>query len=63
MLEGASYALAVQPDPKIEAYLDDLIARIGAAQEHDGYLYTARTINPEHPHPWSGPSAGCSTAN
>ncbi|MGA2749463.1 MAG: glycoside hydrolase family 127 protein [Verrucomicrobiota bacterium] len=54
VLEGASYALAVQPDPKMKAYLDDLIAKIGAAQESDGYLYTARTINPEHPHPWSG---------
>jgi uncharacterized protein len=54
VLEGASYALAVQPDPKMKSYLDDLIAKIGAAQEPDGYLYTARTINPEHPHPWSG---------
>jgi DUF1680 family protein len=54
VLEGASYALAVQPDPKMKAYLDDLIAKIGAAQEPDGYLYTARTINPEHSHPWSG---------
>src|ERR1700722_19902616 len=47
VLEGASYALAVQPDPKMKSYLDDLIAKIGAAQEPDGYLYTARTINPE----------------
>jgi uncharacterized protein len=54
VLEGASYALAVQPDQKMKSYLDDLIAKIGAAQEPDGYLYTARTINPEHPHPWSG---------
>jgi DUF1680 family protein len=55
VLEGASYALAVQPDPKMRAYLDNLIAEIGKAQETDGYLYTARTINPEHPHSWSGP--------
>jgi uncharacterized protein len=54
VLEGASYTLAVRPDPKLKSYLDDLIAKIGAAQEPDGYLYTARTINPEHPHPWSG---------
>jgi len=54
VLEGASYSLAVQPDPKLSAYLDDLIAKIAAAQEPDGYLYTARTINPEHPHRWSG---------
>ena len=25
------------------------------AQEPDGYLYTARTIDPAHPHPWAGP--------
>jgi DUF1680 family protein len=55
VLEGASYALAVQPDPKLRSYLDELIAKIGKAQEPDGYLYTARTINPAHPHQWSGP--------
>ncbi|MGH7967567.1 MAG: glycoside hydrolase family 127 protein, partial [Limisphaerales bacterium] len=55
VLEGASYALAVEPDAALSAYLDKLIAEIGAAQEPDGYLYTARTINPEHPHDWSGP--------
>jgi DUF1680 family protein len=55
VLEGASYALAVSPDPAMQTYLDGLIAKIGSAQESDGYLYTARTINPEHPHNWSGP--------
>jgi DUF1680 family protein len=55
VLEGASYAFAVQPDPRLKAYLDDLIAEIGKAQEPDGYLYTARTINPQHPHDWAGP--------
>jgi hypothetical protein len=54
VLEGASYALAVQPDPKLSAYVDKLIALIASAQEPDGYLYTTRTINPEHPHKWSG---------
>ncbi len=56
VIEGASYTLAVHPDPKLEAYVDGLIAKIAAAQEPDGYLYTARTINPQHPHPWSGPA-------
>ncbi|MCL4811872.1 MAG: glycoside hydrolase family 127 protein [Vicinamibacteraceae bacterium] len=55
VIEGASYALSVHPDPKLDAYLDDLIAKIGAAQEKDGYLYTTRTIDPKHPHPWAGP--------
>lgn len=54
VLEGASYALAVKPDPKLSAYLDQLIALIASAQEPDGYLYTARTIDPAHPHPWAG---------
>lgn len=54
VIEGASYALSVAPDPKLDAYVDTLIAEIAAAQEPDGYLYTARTIDPQHPHPWSG---------
>src|SRR3954470_10986810 len=54
VLEGASYALAVAPDPKLDAYVDALITKIASAQEPDGYLYTARTINPNKPHNWSG---------
>jgi len=53
-IEGASYSLAVHPDPALAAYVDSLIAIIGRAQEPDGYLYTARTIDSLHPHPWSG---------
>ncbi|HID21041.1 MAG TPA: glycoside hydrolase family 127 protein, partial [Planctomycetaceae bacterium] len=44
VIEGASYVLATNPDPKLDRYLDDLIAKIAAAQEDDGYLYTARRI-------------------
>jgi DUF1680 family protein len=54
VIEGASYALSVHPDPKLDAYVDGMIARIAAAQEKDGYLYTTRTINPQNPHPWAG---------
>ena len=53
-IEGASYSLAVYPDSKLETYVDSLITIIGKAQEPDGYLYTARTINPNEPHAWSG---------
>jgi len=53
-IEGASYSLSVYPDAKLSAYLDELIAKVGAAQEPDGYLYTARTIDPAHPHGWAG---------
>ena len=44
MIEGAAYSLACEPDPELDKYLDDLIAKIAAAQEPDGYLYTARTF-------------------
>lgn len=47
VIEGASYSLSIHPDPALEKYLDDLIAKIAAAQEDDGYLYTCRTINPD----------------
>ncbi|MCL5271129.1 MAG: glycoside hydrolase family 127 protein, partial [bacterium] len=44
IIEGAAYVLARGPDARLDAYLDDLIARIAAAQEPDGYLYTARRL-------------------
>ncbi|RLD65455.1 MAG: glycoside hydrolase family 127 protein [Bacteroidetes bacterium] len=47
VIEGASYSLNIYPDPELEKYLDDLISKIAAAQEDDGYLYTGRTINPD----------------
>lgn len=53
-IEGASYSLSLFPDAKLEKYVDSLIAIIGAAQEPDGYLYTARTINPNDVGPWVG---------
>lgn len=53
-IEGASYSLSLFPDKKLEVYIDTLITKIGNAQEPDGYLYTARTIDPAHPHPWAG---------
>ena len=53
-IEGASYVLQTYPDKKLEAYIDSVLAVVAAAQEPDGYLYTARTMNPEHPHQWAG---------
>jgi len=44
VIEGASYALAIAPDPALDKYVDEVIAKIAAAQEKDGYLYTARTL-------------------
>ncbi len=46
VVEGAAYALQVAPDDGLEEYVDSLIAKFAAAQEADGYLYTARSIDP-----------------
>ena len=54
-IEGASYVLSMTPDAALEKHLDDWIARIAAAQEPDGYLYTFRTMHPDSPgHKWIG---------
>jgi DUF1680 family protein len=54
IIEGASYSLQTFPDPELEAELDTLIEKIGAAQEDDGYLYTYRTIMGDDSHSWVG---------
>ena len=53
-IEGASYLLQTYPDKKLESYIDSVLHIVAGAQEPDGYLYTARTMNPKHPHPWAG---------
>jgi uncharacterized protein len=53
-IEGASFSLAVHPDAKLERYVDSLINIVGKAQEPDGYLYTARTIDPINVGSWVG---------
>jgi len=54
IMEGAAYSLSLRVDPELDKYMDELIAKIAAAQEEDGYLYTARTIDPENPPPGAG---------
>lgn len=54
IMEGAAYSLTIHPDPELEKYMDDLIVKISAAQEEDGYLFTTRTIEPDNPAPGSG---------
>lgn len=54
-IEGASYLLQTYPDKKLEKYIDSVLVIVAGAQEPDGYLYTARTMNPKHPHEWAGP--------
>ena len=54
IIEGASYSMAVHPDATLDRYVDSLVTIIAQAQEPDGYLYTARTINPQEVHKWAG---------
>ncbi len=54
ILEGASYALAVQYDAKLDSYLDSLIGLIGAGQEKDGYLFTCLTNKCDRLKGWYG---------
>ncbi|GAB4112976.1 MAG: glycoside hydrolase family 127 protein [Acidobacteriota bacterium] len=54
IIEGASYSLQVFPDARLAAQLDEIIAKIAAAQEPDGYLYTNRTILGPRAHEWAG---------
>lgn len=58
-IEGASYLLQTYPNAKfkggrLDKYVDSVIAVIASGQEPDGYLYTSRTQNPQHPHSWAG---------
>lgn len=52
ILEGAAYSLSVYPDPELDVQVDEVIHAIAAAQEDDGYLYTARTIPAGKPVIW-----------
>jgi DUF1680 family protein len=54
LIEAASYSLQSIHDSILEARLDTLIGFVGNAQEPDGYLYTNRTIDSVHTHPWAG---------
>ena len=53
------------PDKRMDKYIDSVLAIVAAAQEPDGYLYTARTMNPDHQdmrwmgkHRWDREEAG-----
>jgi len=49
VIQGAAYSLSLRPDAKLDHYLDGLIAKIAAAQEPDGYLYTIRAVKAPGP--------------
>ena len=54
ILEGVAYTLKLTPNVDLEKYIDEIINKIAAAQEDDGYLYTHRTIYHENPPIMSG---------
>ena len=49
IIEAASFSLINHPDPALSKKVDDLIAILAKAQQPDGYLMPARTINPQKP--------------
>jgi len=53
-IEAAAYTLKTNPDPELKKQIDELVDLIRQAQEPDGYLFTARTIDPKNPAPGSG---------
>ena len=56
ILEGMSYSYQANPNPSLMEEMDELIDIVAAAQEPDGYLYTARTAGqPGRLHGWVGP--------
>ncbi len=54
IIEAASYSMQNTPDEKMDAEIDELIRKVQIAQEDDGYLFTVRTIDGDHAHPWIG---------
>src|ERR1700730_12069591 len=55
IIEAASYSLALVADPRLSTRLDELIQLIAESQQQDGYLFPARTIDPQHPAAGVGP--------
>lgn len=43
-LEAASWSLATDPDPELDALVDDVIATVASAQQPDGYLDNFYTL-------------------
>lgn len=53
-IEGASYLLQTYPNKTLAGYIDSVLTIVAAAQEPDGYLFTARTMNPGRVHRYNG---------
>ena len=48
-LEAVAYRLTTDPDPALEAAVDEVIALVGQAQQPDGYLHVFVTNNKKIP--------------
>jgi DUF1680 family protein len=58
IIEGASYSMTTTPDPKLDHYVDSIIAIIKIGQEADGYLTTYKTIDTTYaPAQWCPPGS------
>lgn len=58
IIEGASYSMTTTPDPRLDHYVDSVIALIAIGQEPDGYLTTYKTIDTTRaPATWCPPGA------
>jgi len=57
VIEGAAYSLASRPDPELDKYLDGVIAKIAAAQQKDGYLYSFYTVKKQLDKRWTDTKA------
>jgi len=49
VMEGAAYLLMLEPDPTLEAQMDEIIAIIAEAQQDDGYLYVSHICGVARP--------------
>ena len=56
VIEAAVYSMAIHPNSELDNYVDELIVKIAAAQEQNGYLYTPRTGDPKDMHSYCGPT-------
>jgi DUF1680 family protein len=54
IIEAASFTLVSHPDPALAKQIDALVQIVAKAQQPDGYLFPARTINPDKPAPGVG---------
>ena len=63
LVEAAAYTLSIYPNPVWEAELDEVIAKIAASQQPDGYLNTYFTLVEPTRREWKKSSMSASAAH